>query len=59
MKVMVHAQKMNTKEELPRQILSAARRINNAAVLRTLKRLLVKRVRKCIKQIEVTLKNLR
>jgi hypothetical protein len=48
MKVLVYLQKANTKEKLHRQILSAARRINNAAKFRTLTSWLVTRVRTCI-----------
>jgi len=45
---MVYAHKVNTKEELLQRILSAARSINNAAVLRKVTSSLVTRVRKCI-----------
>ena len=48
MKVMVYAHKVNTREELLQPILSAARSINNAAVLRKVTSSLVTRVRKCI-----------
>jgi hypothetical protein len=47
MKAMVYANKLNTTELLQR-ILSAARSINNAAVLRKFTSSLVPRVRKCI-----------
>ena len=48
MKAMVYAHKVNTREELLQQILSAARSINNAAVLHKVSSSLVTRVRKCI-----------
>jgi hypothetical protein len=48
MKAMVYAHKVNTREELLQQILSAARNINNAAVLRKVTGSLVTQVRKCI-----------
>jgi hypothetical protein len=48
MKAMLYAHKVNTIEELLQRILSAARSINNAAVLRKVTSSLVKRVRKCI-----------
>jgi len=48
MKAMVYARKLNTKEELFQRILSAARSINKAAVLRKSTSSLVTRVRKCI-----------
>jgi len=48
MKAMVYAHKMNTREELLQRILSAARGINNAAVLRKVTSSLFTRVRKCI-----------
>ena len=48
MKAMVYEQKVNTREELHQRILSAARSINNAAVLRKFTSCLVTRVRKCI-----------
>jgi len=44
----VYAQKVNTREELMKRILSAARRINSAAVLCKVTSFLVTRVRKCI-----------
>jgi len=47
MKAMVYAHKVNTRELLPR-ILSPAKSINNAAVLRKFTSSLVTRVRKCI-----------
>jgi hypothetical protein len=47
MKAMVYAQKVNARELLQR-ILSAARSINNAAVLRKFTNSLVTHVRKCI-----------
>jgi len=47
MKAMVYAHKVNTREELFKQILRAARSFNNAAVLRKVTSSLVKRVRKC------------
>ena len=47
-KAMVYAHKLNTREELLQRILSAARSINNAAVLRKVTSSLVTRVRKCI-----------
>jgi len=48
MKAMVYAHKVNTREELLQLILSAARSINNAAVLHKVTSSLVTRVRKCI-----------
>jgi len=48
MKAMVYAHKVNTTEELLQRILSAARSINNTAVLRKVTSSLVTRVRKCI-----------
>jgi len=48
MKTMVYAHKVNTREELLQQILSTARSINNAAVLRKVTSSVVTRVRKCI-----------
>ena len=48
MKAMVYEQKVNTREELVHRILSAARSINNAAVLRKVTSSLVTRVRKCM-----------
>jgi len=48
MKAMVYAHKVNTREELLQRILSAARRINNAAVLHKVISSLATRVRKCI-----------
>jgi hypothetical protein len=47
-KAMVYAQKVNSREELIQQILSAARSINNAAVLRKVTSSLVTQVTKCI-----------
>jgi len=49
MKALVYAHKMNTREELLQRILSAARSINNAAVLHVVTSSLFIRVRKCIK----------
>jgi len=46
MKTMVYAQKVNTREELLQQILSVARSVNNAAVLRKVTSSLATRVRK-------------
>jgi len=48
MKAMVYAHKVNTREELLQRILSAARSINNAAVLHRVTGSLATRVRKCI-----------
>jgi hypothetical protein len=48
MKARVYAHKVNTREELLQQILGAARRIDNAAVLRKVTSSLVTPVRKCI-----------
>ena len=48
MKAMVYEHKVNTREELLQRILSAARSINNAAVLRKVTSSLVTRVRKCM-----------
>jgi len=48
MKAMMYARKVNTREELLQRILSAARSINNAALLRKVTSSLVTRVRKCI-----------
>jgi hypothetical protein len=48
MKAMVYEQKGNTREELVHRIFSAARSINNAAVLRKVTSYLVTRVRKCM-----------
>ena len=48
MKDMVYAHKVNMTEELLQRILSAARSINNAAVLRNFTSSLVTRVRKHI-----------
>jgi len=45
---MLYAHKMNTREELLQRILSVARSINNAEVLRKVTSSLVTRVRKCI-----------
>jgi len=45
---MVYAHKVNTREELLQRFLSAARSINNAAMLRNVTSSLVTRVRKCI-----------
>jgi len=45
---MVYAHKLNTKEELYQRSFSAARTINNAAVLRRVTSSLVTRVRNCI-----------
>jgi len=52
MKAMVYARKVNTREELLQRILSAARSINNAAVLRKVTSSLVTRVRKYIQADE-------
>ena len=48
MKTIFYAHKVNTREELLQRILSAARSINNAAVLRKVTSSLVTRDRKCI-----------
>jgi len=48
MKAMVYAHKVNTREELLQRIISAARSINNAAVLRKITSSLIIRVRRCI-----------
>jgi hypothetical protein len=48
MKAMEYAHKVNKREELLQRILSAARGINNALLLREVSGSLVKRVRKCI-----------
>jgi hypothetical protein len=48
MKAMVYAHQMNAKEELLHRILSAARSIKYAVVLRKVTSSLVTRVRKCI-----------
>jgi hypothetical protein len=48
MKAMVSARKVNTREKLLQQILSAARSINNASVLHKVTNSLVTRVIKCI-----------
>jgi len=48
MKAMVYVHKVNTRKELFQRILSAARSIYNAAVLRNVTSSLVTRVRKCI-----------
>jgi hypothetical protein len=48
MKAMLYAHKVNMREELLQQILSAARNINNAAVLRKVTSSLVTRDRKCV-----------
>jgi arginine repressor len=48
MKAMVYKHKVNTREELLQRILSAARSINNAAVLHKVTIFLVTRVRKCM-----------
>jgi len=48
MKAMVYAHKVNMTEELLQRILSAARRINNAAVLRKVTSSLVTQVKKHI-----------
>jgi len=47
-KAIVYAHKVNAREELFQRILSAARSINNAAVLLKVISSLVTRVRKCI-----------
>jgi len=48
MKAMAYAHKVNMREELLQRILSAARSINNAAVLRKVTSSVVTWVRKCI-----------
>ena len=48
MQAMVCAHKVNAREELLQRILSAARSLNNAAVLRKFASSLVTRGRKCI-----------
>jgi hypothetical protein len=48
MKAMVYVHMVNIREELFQRIISAARSIDNAAVLRKVKSSPVKRVRKCI-----------
>jgi len=48
MKALAYAHKVNMREELLQRILSTARSINNAAVLRKVTSSLVTRVRKCI-----------
>jgi hypothetical protein len=48
MKAVVCAHKVNTRDELLQRILSAARNINNAAVLHKVTRSLVTSVTKCI-----------
>jgi arginine repressor len=58
MKAMVYEQKFNTKEELVHRILSAARSINNAAVLRNVASSFVTRVRKCMEADGGHLENL-
>jgi len=55
---MVYAHKVNTREELLLRILSAARSINNAAVLRKITSSLVTHVRKCMQTMEDTSNNL-
>jgi hypothetical protein len=50
MKAVVYEQKVNTREDLVHRILSAARSINNAAVLRKVTSSLVIRVRKCMEE---------
>jgi len=52
MKAMVYAHKVNMREELLQRILSAARSINNTAVLNKVTSSLVTRVRKCIQADE-------
>ena len=47
-KAMVYAHKVNTREELLKRILNAARSSNNAAMLRRVTDYLATRVRKCI-----------
>ena len=54
MKAMVFAHEVNMTEELLQQIISAARSINNAAVLHKVSRSLGTGVRKCIQQMEDT-----
>jgi len=49
MKATVYTHKVNTREELHQRILSAAKSINNAAVLHKVASSLVTRVRKCIR----------
>jgi len=48
MKAMVYAHKVNIREELLQRILSAARSINNTAMLHRVTSSLVTRMRKCI-----------
>jgi hypothetical protein len=48
MKAMVYEHKINTREELLQGILSAARSINNAAVLHKVTSSVITLVRKCI-----------
>jgi hypothetical protein len=48
MRAMMYVHKLNTREELLQQILSAARKIITAAVLRKFTSSLVTRFRKCI-----------
>jgi len=48
LKALAYAQKVNTREELLQRIFSAARSINNVAVLRKVTSSLVTRDRKCI-----------
>jgi hypothetical protein len=48
MKAMMYAHKVERREELLQRILSGARSINNAVVLRKVTSSLVTRVRKCI-----------
>jgi hypothetical protein len=52
MKAMVYAHKVNTREELLQWILSTARNINNAALLRKVTSSLVTQVRKYIEADE-------
>jgi hypothetical protein len=58
MKAMVYEQKVNMREELVHQILSAARSINNAAVLCKVTSSLVTRVIKCMEADGGHFKNL-
>jgi hypothetical protein len=51
MKCIVYAHKVNMREELLQLILSAARSINKAAVLRKVTRSVVTRVRNCIQAV--------
>jgi hypothetical protein len=48
MKPMAYVRKVNTRDELLRRVLNAARRINNAAVLHKVTCFLATQLRKCI-----------